>query len=71
MTCRPPMSPKRQKIQYYTIDHVLHLSQQGAMITNHNESSIRLKAGNKYSKHVSIWSKELRNFRLKLQDRED
>ena len=40
-------------------------------ITNHNESYIRLKAGNKYSKHVSSWSKELRNLRLTLQDRED
>ena len=40
-------------------------------ITNHNESYIRLKAGNKYSKHISSWSKGLRNFRLKLQDRED
>ena len=39
-------------------------------ITNHNESYIRLKAGNKYSKHVSSWSKELRDIRVKLQERE-
>ena len=31
MTSRPPMLPKRQKIQYCAVDHVLHPPQQGAM----------------------------------------
>ena len=64
------MLPKRQKIQYCAIGHVLHPPQQSSMHYKSQRIVYTLKAGNKYSKHVSSWSKELRDIRVKLQERE-
>ena len=70
MTCiqTPPFTKKiKHSISYM---FYIRLSKE-LYITNNNESYIRLKPGNKYSKHVLSLEKELRNIRLKLQARED